>query len=109
MLIIPYKHAATLDELSQEARAEIMEVIPKCIHVAEEELGSCGTNVGINLGEDAGASKPDHIHIHVLPRFKGGGGISFMQTLAETRIICHDMHKVYNELKKAFQKEAPTT
>jgi ATP adenylyltransferase len=62
--------------------------------------GSPGFNIGMNLGESAGAGIAGHIHLHVLPRWPGD--TNFMTTIAETRVLTEELPVTYKKLSAAF-------
>lgn len=99
-MVLPYKHSESLDLLTSEIRAEIMEVTSQAITVIRQVLKSDAVNMGINLGKAAGGSIPDHLHIHILPRW--WGDTNFLATLADTKSIVLDLHEVYRSLCAAF-------
>jgi len=101
VLILPNEHVKNLEELSFEARHELIEIIAAIPGIFEMVLGASGTNIGINVGKIAGASKPDHVHIHALPRY-GNDHLGFIQLLGETKVIQWDLKKLYHDLKPAF-------
>ena len=101
VLIVPYSHVDTLNKLSNSARNEMIEVTNEAINIVEKELAPDGFNVGMNLGGSAaGGSIPEHIHMHLLPRWYGD--TSFLPTLADTKPISQDLRALYSQLKKAF-------
>jgi ATP adenylyltransferase len=61
---------------------------------------SPGFNIGMNLGESAGAGIAGHIHLHVLPRWPGD--TNFMTTIAETRVLTEELPVTYRKLSAAF-------
>ena len=61
-----------------------------------------GYNLGMNLGQCAGAGLKDHIHLHVLPRWSGDA--SFMTAVGETRVLPEDLDTTYEKLLKSFGK-----
>ena len=59
-----------------------------------------GMNVGANLGAAGGAGVPDHLHIHVLPRWQGD--TNFMTTTANTRVLPVSLHESWERLRAAW-------
>ncbi|MDR3551128.1 MAG: HIT domain-containing protein [Candidatus Babeliales bacterium] len=100
ILILPIAHIANLDELSPQARCELIELTTHATTIVKEVLGCHGVNVGLNLGKAAGAGIPNHLHMHVLPRF--AGDTNFLPVLADTKQISFDLPKMYQKLKPSF-------
>jgi ATP adenylyltransferase len=100
ILILPYEHKAELPDLTQEARAEMMEVVALSLPIVGKILQAEGFNVGINLGVAGGGGIPSHLHIHVLPRWRGD--TNFLETLGETKVISSDITKIFKELVEGF-------
>ncbi len=100
MLILPQRHVGSLDALTVHERAELMEVIAIAVSALKEAFNCDGANVGINIGKAAGASKPDHLHVQVVPRWFAD--TSWMHTIGQTAVVAVDMHQVYQQLKAQF-------
>jgi ATP adenylyltransferase len=100
LMVAPYAHVATLEEAGEETLAEMIRLV--CL--AERHLRAVykpqGLNLGMNLGECAGAGVAGHIHMHVLPRWVGDS--NFMSTIAETRVMPEDLAVTYRKLRAAF-------
>lgn len=103
LLVIPYQHTARLSDLSQEARLEIMNVVALCLDGLKEILHCEGFNVGINIGEIAKASVPDHLHIHVMPRYKVDAG--FAHLIGGIKVVAWDLEQLYYLLLPLFRGE----
>ncbi len=101
LLILPQQHIANLEDLSQEVRAELMELVSASVVILKNTLKAEGINSGLNLGRAAGAGIPSHLHFHVLPRWFGD--TSFISTIGNTKNVSVDLQRVYNDLKPAFQ------
>jgi ATP adenylyltransferase len=100
LMIVPFDHKASLEQLDSETRAEMMELTARGIHVLKSEYCPQGFNLGINIGEAAGAGIAEHIHFHIVPRWSGD--TNFMTTLAETRVVPEDLQDSYWRLKNAW-------
>lgn len=100
LLIIPFAHVPTLDQLSKEARIEMTELAHASCLILQNKRNAQGVNIGINMGKAAGAGIPAHLHQHILPRFFGD--TNFLPILAETKQISFDLDQVYQELKPEF-------
>ena len=80
---------------------EVNDLVQKAIEILKEELNPDGFNVGLNLGQVAGAGIDDHIHYHIVPRWQDDH--NFMTVLAEVRTIPEHIEKTYDRLLPRFQ------
>ena len=100
LMVAPYMHVATLEEADQLTLEEMMVLARRAQRHLREVYRPAGLNLGMNLGECAGAGVAGHIHMHVLPRWPGD--VNFMTTVAETRVLPEDLATTYEKLSKAF-------
>ena len=100
LMIAPYEHIATLEGAPQETLEEMMRLTARAEKALRQVYRPDGLNIGMNLGEAAGAGVAGHIHMHVLPRWTGDG--SFMTTVAETRVLPETLETTYERLKAAL-------
>ena len=102
LMIVPIKHTGEIEALEKETRAELMDIIALTTNVLKTTMNAEGINVGINLGRVAGAGVPDHVHIHVVPRWNGD--TNFMPVFTDTKIISEGLDEAYLVLKKGFEE-----
>jgi ATP adenylyltransferase len=100
LMIAPYEHIATLGGAPQETLEEMMRLTAQAERALREVYHPDGFNIGMNIGESAGAGVAGHIHMHVLPRWTGDG--SFMTTVSETRVLPETLETTYDRLKAAL-------
>jgi ATP adenylyltransferase len=100
LMIAPYAHVATLEEASPAALAEMMHLAARAERAFRYVYRAGGVNVGMNLGQSAGAGVAGHIHMHVLPRW--AGDVNFMTTVGETRVLPEDLDTAWEKLVGAM-------
>jgi len=100
LMVIPFEHVSSLEELNPNIRAEMMELTSRCTTELRAIYKPHGFNVGINIGEAAGAGVLGHVHIHIVPRW--AGDTNFMSSVGETRVLPESLEETYERVKKAF-------
>jgi ATP adenylyltransferase len=100
IMVVPYDHVATLEDLSEETLGELILLA----RASERHLRAVyhpeGLNLGMNLGHSAGAGIAGHVHLHVLPRWTGD--TNFMTVVGETRVVPEDLQVTWEKLRRAF-------
>jgi len=102
VMIAPFAHVSRLGQTDEETAAEIMQLSRLAEQVLEAVYKPDGLNLGMNLGEAAGAGIQQHIHMHLLPRWRGDA--NFMTSVAETRVASEALEVSYARLKRAFSE-----
>ena len=102
LMVVPYEHVDMLQYASQETLEEMMLLVQRSQIHLQEIYRPAGFNLGMNLGESAGAGIAEHIHMHVLPPWPGN--TNFMTTVAETRVLPEDLLITWRKLQDAFEK-----
>ena len=102
LMVIPFVHQSNLEELDSATRAEMMELTSRCTTVLRDIYNPQGFNVGVNIGEAAGAGVLGHVHIHIVPRWKGD--TNFMSAIGGTRVLPEALDQTYQRVREAFLK-----
>jgi ATP adenylyltransferase len=100
LMVAPYEHVASLQELDQETLGELMALAQRSMNALETSYSPHGYNVGFNQGRVAGAGVEHHIHMHVVPRW--GGDTNFMPVLGDTRVMNQTLEDSYETVREAF-------
>lgn len=103
MMVVPYRHTATLSGWSDAERQEMMELADMAVALLTKTMKPDGFNLGINMGLVAGAGVADHIHLHVVPRWNGD--TNFMPVLADSRVISEHLRETYAKLRAGLEVE----
>ena len=102
LMVVPFQHVALLDELDPATAGEMMELTRVATRHLREIYKPTGLNLGMNLGESAGAGVAGHVHMHVLPRWVGD--TNFMTAVGETRVMPEDLSETWRKLRTAFNR-----
>lgn len=100
VMVVPYEHAARLEEVRDDTLVELI----RLARLAEIHLRALyrpdGLNLGLNIGQSAGAGIAGHVHMHALPRWTGD--TSFMTSVGETRVLPEALETTWERLRAAF-------
>jgi ATP adenylyltransferase len=97
VLILPYAHQASLAELAPATAQEIMATAQRIETALRKVYRPDGINIGINLGQAAGAGVAEHLHMHALPRWFGD--TNFMTVVSETRVLPELLETAWSRLR----------
>jgi ATP adenylyltransferase len=106
LLVVPYRKVAELDSLGENEVIELWKLVTHAQNLLRAVMKAQGFNIGLNLGECAGAGVPDHLHLHVVPRWNGD--TNFMPMLSGTRLLAEGLRGLYDKLIAAQNKVVST-
>ncbi len=102
VMIVPYKHVGSIEQLDNETLVEMIELLKMVIGVLKEVYAPDGFNIGFNIGRAAGAGIEAHVHLHIVPRWIGDS--NFMTIISATRVLPEALEDTYNKLKSSIRK-----
>jgi len=100
LMVAPYKHTGDFESMTEQELGDLMVLTRRCQLVLKAAFNPEGFNVGVNIGKAAGAGMPDHLHIHIVPRWSGD--CNFMTAINDMRIIPDSLDATYAKLKEAL-------
>jgi ATP adenylyltransferase len=103
VLIVPYQHLDSLAGLPSETAHELIHLAQRVELTLRDTYKPDGINMGLNLGEAAGAGIAEHIHLHALPRWSGD--TNFMTVTAETRVLPESLDITWAKLQAPFKTQ----
>jgi ATP adenylyltransferase len=99
-MVAPAAHKGSLEDLDDAESADLMTALRRTITVLKASLKPEGFNIGANIGRVAGAGIPDHVHLHVVPRWNGD--TNFMPVLGEVKVVNEHLIQTAAKLREAF-------
>lgn len=102
LMVLPKRHINNYARLTEPEHAEMGVLIGQAIDILKTVYQPQGFNVGLNLGEAGGAGIREHLHYHVVPRWKGD--TNFMPVVAGVRVMVEHLKESYWKLRSEFRK-----
>ena len=100
LMVAPVRHVGELEQLEEAESNELLALARRAVAALRSAISPHGFNVGLNLGEVAGAGIADHLHLHVVPRWQGDN--NFMPVLSDTRVIPQALEATREALVEAL-------
>jgi ATP adenylyltransferase len=101
LLVAPAAHVADFDQLDPQTSLELTALSQRSLRALRAALRPDGFNLGMNLGQVAGAGLADHLHQHLVPRWSGD--TNFMPVLADVKVMSEHIRVTYQKLRAAFE------
>lgn len=102
IMVVPMAHKPSLEGLKEATLLELMKLTNRALELLRQVYGANAFNVGINIGEAAGAGIEEHIHMHIVPRWSGD--TNFMTSTAQTRVLPEALEDTYQKLLIGWRK-----
>jgi ATP adenylyltransferase len=99
LMAVPYKKTAELSALGENEVVELWNLVTHAQALLRAAVKAQGFNVGLNLGDCAGAGVADHLHVHIVPRWNGD--TNFIPVLTGARLVSEGLNSLYDKLLKA--------
>lgn len=103
VMIVPNEHAASPETARWESVEGMAWLLPPTLRALRRVLSCDGFNVGFNIGDVAGAGVAEHVHQHVVPRWKGDA--NFMPILASTMVLPELLPVTYSKVRAEIARE----
>lgn len=100
VLVAPRRHIASLDKLTSKELTDMFDLARRTVGLLERTLRPEGFNVGLNLGRVSGAGLSCHLHVHVVPRWRGD--TNFMPVIGDTKVVSESLNSLMRTLKNAL-------
>lgn len=100
LMVLPKNAVENLEDLDEATYSELFTGVRAGVMAVKTAYGPDGINVGMNLGRESGAGVPEHLHVHVLPRWSGD--TNFMTSVAEARVLPESLSDSWRRLRAAW-------
>ena len=99
-MVAQYRHLPSPAHLDAGEQAEVWALMSRAMGALDAAMGPHGYNLGANLGRVAGAGVPGHLHLHVVPRWRGD--TNFMTAVGGTRVLPEDLEVTWSRIRAAL-------
>ena len=103
LLIAPNRHIGDLSGAEDDELMELVKLTRDSQKALSAAISPHGFNVGMNFGRCAGAGIPEHMHIHIVPRWDGD--TNFMHVCSDTDVISQGLEELYGQLKEISARD----
>ena len=100
LMAVPYRHVGGYEDMTRDELHEVADLCARGVRALRASSGPPAYNIGVNSGAVAGAGIADHVHQHVVPRWRGD--TNFMPVIGQTKVLPELLEETYDRLAPAF-------
>lgn len=100
IMVCPYRHIKDLGRLEEPELIDFVAAANKMQAMLKKVLRPDGFNLGVNIGRVAGAGIANHLHLHIVPRWKED--TNFMPVVFDTKVISQSLEELYEKLRQGI-------
>lgn len=100
VMVLPRRAVRSVDALTDDEFHELWALVREATTAVKTALRPEGLNIGFNEGTAGGGSVPEHLHVHVVPRWEAD--TNFMTTIAEVRVLPVTLGETWRLLRRAW-------
>lgn len=100
LMAVIHSHEGTIERAPGAELDDALALVREAAAALSAEYRADGFNIGINQGRVAGAGMPDHLHVHVVPRWQGD--MNFMPVLGDVRVLPETLDQTWQRLRGRF-------
>jgi ATP adenylyltransferase len=101
-MVASARHVGNLEELSEEELTDLFLTVQKSVGALKQAVKPQGFNVGLNLGQVAGAGVKGHLHVHIVSRWSGD--MNFMPVISNASVIPEYVEATFHKLAPFFEQ-----
>jgi ATP adenylyltransferase len=107
VMVLPLQAVPSMLDLAPEVYDDLWRLVRTATRAVTEAFKPQGLNIGINEGRAGGGSQPDHLHVHIVPRW--GADTNFMTSIADARILPMTLGDAWSRLRAVWPDDEATT
>ena len=97
VMAVIHSHVGTVEQVETAELGDAFALVREATVALAAEYRAEGFNIGMNQGRVAGAGVPDHLHVHVVPRWHGD--MNFMPVLGDVRVLPETLDQTWERLR----------
>ncbi len=94
-----------MGDYTSDQRSALWRLTDAAADLMEVTLEPQGINIGVNQGRAAGAGVPQHLHVHLVPRWSGD--VNFMSVVGRVRVIPSSLESMAERYRATWGGSAP--
>src|SRR5262245_41612905 len=97
LMAVIHSHEGAIERVPGDELHDVLVLVREATAALRAEYRADGFNIGINEGRAAGAGAPNHLHVHVVPRWQGD--MNFMPVVGDVRVLPETLDQTWQRLR----------